>query len=70
MKPMKSIMTVARGVLLISLGLVAIGATAQDQLTPLQRKIEQQRQRLGSSDPEERRDALMNPPRAPRPKPP
>jgi HEAT repeat protein len=59
MKPMKSIMTVARGVLLISLGLAAIGAMAQDQLTPLQRKIEQQRQRLGSSDPEERRDALM-----------
>ncbi len=31
----------------------------QDSLTPLQRQVEQQRQRLNSADIEERRDALM-----------
>jgi HEAT repeat protein len=59
MKPTKSIVTIARTVLLLSLGLAALNVTAQDQLTPLQRKIEQQRQRQGSSEVEERRDALM-----------
>ena len=33
--------------------------TGQDNLTPLQRQIEQQRQRLSSAEFEERRDALM-----------
>lgn len=32
---------------------------SNDRLTPLQRRIEQQKQRLGSSEIEERRDALM-----------
>ena len=32
---------------------------AQDRLTPLQHRIEAERQRLGSSETEERRDALM-----------
>src|SRR5258708_2500129 len=45
---------------------IAIGANAaqlcaaQNQLTPIQREIERQRQRLGSSEVEERRDALMH----------
>ena len=34
-------------------------STAGSALTPLQREIETQRQRLGSADPEERRDAIM-----------
>ena len=34
-------------------------ASAQDRLTPLQHRIEAERQRLGSSEIEERRDALM-----------
>ena len=34
-------------------------AQGNDQLTPLQRRIEQQKQRLSSSQVEERRDALM-----------
>ncbi len=34
-------------------------AQGGDQLTPIQREIERQRQRLSSSDAEERRDALM-----------
>src|SRR5512132_142392 len=32
---------------------------AQDRLTPAQREIERQRQRLGSGEVEERRDALV-----------
>jgi HEAT repeat protein len=52
---------------LLVMGLVVAGvALAQtvvaqnsDQLTPVQREIERQRQRLSSSDIEERRDALM-----------
>src|SRR5258708_21366760 len=50
---------------LVLLGL-AIGAiaaqlcAAQNQLTPIQREIERQRQRLSSSEVEERRDALMH----------
>jgi HEAT repeat protein len=50
---------------LVLLG-IAIGAIAtqlcpaQNQLTPIQREIERQRQRLGSSEVEERRDALMH----------
>ena len=48
---------------LILFGLVffAISSSviAQDQLTPIQRRIERERQRLSSAEPEERRDALM-----------
>jgi len=50
------------GLALIALGFCASAdATAQnnDQLTPLQRRIQQQKQRLSSSEVEERRDALM-----------
>ena len=53
--------------LLLLLGVVFAGmmaaqtgiAQSADQLTPIQREIERQRQRLSSSDIEERRDALM-----------
>jgi HEAT repeat protein len=34
--------------------------TQQDRLTPMQREIERQRQRLSSTEPEEKRDALMH----------
>ena len=34
--------------------------TQQSQLTPIQREIERQRQRLSSTEPEERRDAVMH----------
>src|SRR5436190_15271722 len=34
--------------------------TQQDRLTPMQREIERQRQRLSSTEAEERRDALMH----------
>ena len=34
--------------------------TQQERLTPIQREIERQRQRLSSTEPEERRDALMH----------
>ena len=34
--------------------------TQQDRMTPIQREIERQRQRLSSIEPEERRDALMH----------
>jgi len=34
--------------------------TQQERLTPTQREIERQRQRLASTEPEERRDALMH----------
>jgi HEAT repeat protein len=52
---------------LLVMGLVVAGATlaqiaaaqTPNQLTPIQREIERQRQRLSSSDAEERRDALM-----------
>ena len=50
------------GVALTALGFCAsAGALAQsnNQLTPLQRRIEQQKQRLSSGNVEERRDALM-----------
>ena len=51
----------------IGLALIALGfcvspealAQSNDQLTPLQRRIEQQKQRLSSGEAEERRDALM-----------
>jgi HEAT repeat protein len=56
----------ARSVLLVicvvvtAAGAVSSGvAQSADQLTPIQREIERQRQRLSSSDIEERRDALM-----------
>ena len=45
-------------VALVSLA-VAVTVAAQANLTPLQQKIEHQRQRLTSSEVEERRDALM-----------
>jgi HEAT repeat protein len=47
---------------IMSLGLSASSAAfaqGDDRLTPLQRQIEQQKQRLSSGDAEERRDALM-----------
>ena len=53
------------GLHLVLLG-VAIGvitatfSVAQNQLTPIQREIESQRQRLNSTEVEERRDALMH----------
>ncbi len=45
-------------VVLVSLT-VALAVAAQGNLTPLQQKVEQQRQRLNSAEVEERRDALM-----------
>jgi HEAT repeat protein len=50
------------GLALIALGFCASAealAQSNDQLTPLQRRVEQQKQRLSSADVEERRDALM-----------
>lgn len=50
------------GLALMALGFCAsveVFAQRGDQLTPLQRRIEQQKQRLTSSEVEERRDALM-----------
>src|SRR5215831_5518041 len=45
---------------LMGLALFAISpAPAQDRATPLQRRIESERQHLSSSDVEERREALM-----------
>jgi len=59
-------MVFARGMLSVACILVAIAGAAPSglaqsggQLTPIQREIERQRQRLSSSDVEERRDALM-----------
>jgi HEAT repeat protein len=47
--------------ILVAIASAAPSGVAQspDQLTPIQREIERQRQRLSSSDIEERRDALM-----------
>ena len=52
---------------LLFVGGIVFGATSaarslaqQDRLTPLQREIERQRQRLSSTEAEERRDALMH----------
>ncbi len=59
MNRINSIKTLARSLLLLSLSLAGVNTVAQDRLTPLQSKIERQRQRLSSSDVEERRDALM-----------
>jgi HEAT repeat protein len=59
MKSVHSIKTLACILLLLSLSGATFALSAQDRLTPRQRKIEQQRQRLASSDVEERRDALM-----------
>ena len=50
------------GLVLIALGCCASAeplAQSNDQLTPLQRRVAQQKQRLSSADVEERRDALM-----------
>lgn len=46
-------------VVLIAGSAPVVSAQAGDQLSPIQRDIERQRQRLTSSDVEERRDALM-----------
>lgn len=59
MNRINSIKTLACSLLLIGTGWLAVNALAQDRLTPLQLRIERQRQRLGSSEVEERRDALM-----------
>lgn len=59
MDGINSIKTFARMLLLICLGLATVNVLAQDRLTPMQARIERQRQRLSSSDVEERRDALM-----------
>lgn len=45
--------------LIIVVSCVAVFGQDSRQLTPVQIAIEKQQQRLGSSDPEERRDALM-----------
>jgi HEAT repeat protein len=50
--------TFRASIAVICLSLVALGQ-ANDRLTPLQQRIEQQRQRLTSAEVEERRDALM-----------
>ena len=62
----KTLLVVARCLLAVTCILVAVASAAPSgvaqttsQLTPIQREIERQRQRLGSSDMEERRDALM-----------
>ena len=55
------------GLLQLMLALIAVGSCAStetfaqgdDRLTPMQRRIEQQKQRLSSGEVEERRDALM-----------
>ena len=61
-----------RGSLILVIGLLFVGGiicgatsaarslTQQDRLTPMQREIERQRQRLSSTEAEERRDALMH----------
>ena len=62
-----NIRNIVLGSLLLAAYLLIVGATgaatnigqAGDRLTPIQREIEHQRQRLGSADVEERRDALM-----------
>jgi HEAT repeat protein len=63
---MPGLRTFASAFLAVTCVLVAIASAAPsavaqsaDQLTPIQRQIERQRQRLSSSDIEERRDALM-----------
>src|SRR5437016_1900474 len=55
---MSFIKNVAAGLFLATVSFVPF-VTGQDNLTPLQRQVEQQRQRLNSSEIEERRDALM-----------
>jgi HEAT repeat protein len=62
----QSLDVLARSVLLVICVVAAAAGAAPsgvaqsgDQLTPIQREIERQRQRLSSSDIEERRDALM-----------
>ncbi len=64
---------VARQRLILVVALVVVGwlvcaegiearcaITQQERLTPIQREVERQRQRLSSTEPEERRDALMH----------
>lgn len=45
--------------LIVFAAAVTVRAQTADRLTPIQREIEKQRQRLGSSEVDERRDALM-----------
>lgn len=63
---MQGLVVFARGLLVVAgivvtVAIAAPSGVAQNagQLTPIQREIERQRQRLSSSDVEERRDALM-----------
>jgi len=63
---MQGLVVFARGLLAVACIVVAAAIAAPSglaqsvgQLTPIQREIERQRQRLSSSDVEERRDALM-----------
>jgi HEAT repeat protein len=63
---MQGLAVFARGLLSVACMVVAVASAAPSgvaqnagQLTPIQREIERQRQRLSSSDIEERRDALM-----------
>ena len=63
---MQGLSILARGLLAVACILVAVASAAPSgvaqsagQLTPIQREIERQRQRLSSADIEERRDALM-----------
>ncbi len=63
---MQGLSMFARSLLAVTCIVIAVASAAgsgvaqsADQLTPIQREIERQRQRLSSSDIEERRDALM-----------
>ena len=63
---MQGLVVFAQGLLAVACIVVAAATAAPSglaqsggQLTPIQREIERQRQRLSSSDMEERRDALM-----------
>ena len=65
-RTMQGLVVFAQGLLAVACIVVAAATAAPSglaqsggQLTPIQREIERQRQRLSSSDMEERRDALM-----------
>lgn len=55
----KSRLSLLLGVAMFCAGQSVVLAQTTNRLTPIQQRIEKQRQRLASSDPEERRDALM-----------
>lgn len=61
MQRLRSVILLTAAVVLMVLGAAGARVWAQgsDRLTPLQRRIEEQKRRLGSSQTEERRDALM-----------